>query len=154
MNLPVEKVKGFAMKESCPKKQRRKIEIVPKNSNHAGTFKSFCKSVAIINDVTLLRTTTVLSDKINWINPAWCLRDVLCKLSPFHMTCFAGSTYFNLFVCPFKQRNMSVMTRVHNFILQFWSSIVFFIKYDNNKPLYFIFYSMLSEIYGIVQERK
>ena len=26
-------------------------------------------------------------------------------------------TYFNLFVCPLKQRDMSVMTRVSNFIL-------------------------------------
>ena len=26
-------------------------------------------------------------------------------------------TYFNLFLCPFKQRDMSVMTRVPNFIL-------------------------------------
>ena len=26
-------------------------------------------------------------------------------------------TYFNLFVCPLKQRHMSVMTRVPNFIL-------------------------------------
>ena len=92
--------------------------------------------------------------KINWTNPAWCLRDVLWKFSPFHVTCFAGSTYFNLFVCPFKQRDMSVMTRVPNCFLQFWSSIVFIIKYDNNKLLYFIFYSMLSEIYGIFQERK
>ena len=26
-------------------------------------------------------------------------------------------TYFNLFLCPFKQRDMSVMTRVPSFIL-------------------------------------
>ena len=80
---------------------------------------AFLQICAIINDVTLLWTTTVLSNKINWTNPASCLRDALSKLSPFHVTCFAGSTYFNLFVCPFKQRNMSVMTRVPNFIRQF-----------------------------------
>ena len=34
--------------------------------------------------------------------------------------CFVNintATYFNLFLCPFKQRDMSVMTRVPNFIL-------------------------------------
>ena len=28
-------------------------------------------------------------------------------------------THFNLFVCPFKQHDMSVMNRVPNFVLQF-----------------------------------
>ena len=34
--------------------------------------------------------------------------------------CFVNintATYFNLFLCPFKQHDMSVMTRVPNFIL-------------------------------------
>ena len=34
--------------------------------------------------------------------------------------CFVNGntvTHFNLFLCPFKQRDMSVMTRVPNFIL-------------------------------------
>ena len=34
--------------------------------------------------------------------------------------CYFGEytvMYFNLFVCPFKQRDMSAMTRVLNFIL-------------------------------------
>ena len=40
------------------------------------------------------------------------------------------------------------------FYSSIWSSIVFIIKCDDNKLLYFIFYFMLSEIYGIVQERQ
>ena len=38
----------------------------------------------------------------------------------FVSECFVNGntvTHFNLFLCPFKQRDMSVMTRVPNFIL-------------------------------------
>ena len=39
--------------------------------------------------------------------------------------CFVNintATYFNLFLCPFKQRDMSVMTRVPNFIFVYFVS--------------------------------
>ena len=47
-------------------------------------------------------------------------REKLQELFRSVACCFVNmntATYFNLFLCPFKQRNMSVMTRVPNFIL-------------------------------------
>ena len=47
--------------------------------------------------------------------------DILSVKEPhMYACCFVNintATYFNLFLCPFKQRDMSVMTSVPNFIL-------------------------------------
>ena len=47
-------------------------------------------------------------------------REKLQELFQRYARCFANintATYFNLFLCPFRRRDMSVMTRVPNFIL-------------------------------------
>ena len=52
-------------------------------------------------------------------------------------------TYFNLFVCPLKQRDMSVMTRVSNFILWFYLNF-----------LLLLFISTLCVVHNLIFQRK
>ena len=109
-------------------KLRYRIYIYKTTHKHSDRILAVSPEIYLLLSLTMLRcygpqrvwatNSTFPCDHQNQLDKP-SLRDVLCKFSPFHMTGFAGSIYFNLLVCTFKQRNMSVMTRVSNFILQF-----------------------------------
>ena len=79
------------------------------------------KTVVVHNSVTsLMMVTNLLKGGLVYRVPCVKSQEKLQEFfqSVYVLFCNINTvTYFNLFVCPLKQRDMSVMTRVPNFIL-------------------------------------